>query len=289
MENRYVHEQVLNLTPSQKQKVLDTLSWNSLPENEHYRYDYFYNNCATKMPGVISRVFGDSVRFDGSYIKTDYTIRELTDLYLGGQPWGDLGIDICLGLPMDKVASPYEYMFLPDYVESGFAHATIMRDGQEQPLVKKRVAKHDAVTTQATSGLVHPLLVFTFLAVVIVIFSVLDVRKKSATMWLDVVLFSIVGLIGALLLFLWIFTDHAAAAKNMNILWALPSHVVIVFFLRKNPAWLRYYFGITAGICLLLLLFWWTLPQQLHYALIPLVIAIGTRALVRLQMRRVND
>jgi hypothetical protein len=58
------------------------------------------------------------VTFDGSLCNYDYTIRDLTDIYLNTQPWGDLGIDICLGLPMDKRASPYEYMYLPDYIES---------------------------------------------------------------------------------------------------------------------------------------------------------------------------
>ncbi|MCU0398242.1 MAG: DUF4105 domain-containing protein, partial [Cyclobacteriaceae bacterium] len=121
--NRYVHEQVLNLNTFQKQKLFDYLIWNAQPENQYYRYDYFYDNCATKLPEIVSKVFGDSVQFDGSYISTSYSIRQLTDLYLNYQPWGDLGIDICLGLPMDKKASPYEYMFLPDYVESGFDHA----------------------------------------------------------------------------------------------------------------------------------------------------------------------
>ncbi|HEY9048371.1 MAG TPA: DUF4105 domain-containing protein, partial [Ohtaekwangia sp.] len=42
--NRYIHEQVLNLTPAQKQKIYDFLQWNALPENEQYRYDYFFDN-----------------------------------------------------------------------------------------------------------------------------------------------------------------------------------------------------------------------------------------------------
>ena len=128
-DNRFVHEQILNLTPAQKQKVYDFLQWNALPDNRFYRYDYFYDNCATRIRDVFVNVFQDSVVFDGSYVQTNYTIRELTDLYLQDQPWGDLGIDICLGLHMDKTADPYEYMFLPDYIESAFDHATIYQDG----------------------------------------------------------------------------------------------------------------------------------------------------------------
>src|SRR5690606_19742857 len=99
--NRYIHEQVLNLSRERKQRLFDFLQWNARPENREYYYDYFYGNCATKIPEVVQKVFGDTVVFDGSHIKTNYSIRELTDLYLKEQPWGDLGIDICLGLPTD--------------------------------------------------------------------------------------------------------------------------------------------------------------------------------------------
>src|SRR6185369_1125225 len=102
--NRFVHEQVLNLTPEQKQKVADYLFWNMQPQNQTYRYDYFYNNCATKIRDVLKSSLKGEILFDSTFIKTNYTIRDLTDLYLGQQPWGDLGIDIGLGLPMDKKA-----------------------------------------------------------------------------------------------------------------------------------------------------------------------------------------
>jgi len=89
------------------------------------------------MRDVIKGVLKENVAFDSTYIKTNYTIRDLTDLYLHQQPWGDLGIDICLGLPMDKKASPHEYMFLPDYIENSFDHATNKTTGTL--LVKEKV------------------------------------------------------------------------------------------------------------------------------------------------------
>lgn len=139
-QNRYVHEQILNLNPNQKQQVRDYLYRNARPENAVYNYDYFYNNCATKVRDVFVELFGDSLKFNGSYVKTSYTIRDLTNIYLTKQPWGDLGIDICLGLPMDKKLSPFEYMFLPDFVESGFDHATL----NGNPIVKEKIAVYEA-------------------------------------------------------------------------------------------------------------------------------------------------
>lgn len=283
-ENRFIHEQILNLTPPQKQQVYDFLQWNALPENRFYRYDYFYDNCATRIRDVFVRVFKDSVEFDGSYVDTQHTIRELTDLYLAEQPWGDLGIDICLGLPMDKVADPYAYMFLPDYIESGFDHATIHNGNERVPLVARKFVAYEPREADPLRRLPHPLLVFSIVALAIAGISVIDIRRNKATRWLDIVLFGVTGLIGVLLLSLWLFTDHAAAARNLNILWALPTHLGVIFVLRRSSKFVRTYFLVTAILCLLLLLCWNLLPQMLNYALIPIVVAIGVRAFVRYKL-----
>ena len=282
--NRYVHEQVLNLTPAQAQKVFDYLMWNALPENMSYRYDYFYDNCATRIPAVVLAALGDSVRFDGSYIKTNYSIRDLTDIYLSQQPWGDLGIDVCLGLPMDKKASPYEYMFLPDYVESGFDHATIKNAEGTASLVKEKVSIYES-RAEIVKGPPHPLYVFSVFAVITIALSVWDVKRKKTSTWFDVILFGIIGLAGLLLFCLWFLTDHNAAARNMNLLWALPTHLVVVFAFIKNPKWLTKYFLVVSIITALLLGFWFLLPQKLNIALVPLVVAILARNFTQFKIR----
>jgi hypothetical protein len=282
--NRYVHEQVLNLTPTQTQKVFEYLVWNALPENASYRYDYFYDNCATKIPAVMLASLGDSVQFDGSYIKTDYSIRDLTDIYLAKQPWGDLGIDVCLGLPMDKNASPYEYMFLPDYVESGFDHATIKNDTATVPLVKRKRLVYQS-RDEVVTGPPHPLYVFSALAVVTIALSIWDVKRQKTSTWFDVILFGIIGLAGLLLFCLWFLTDHKAAARNMNLLWALPTHLIAVFAFIKNPKWLTNYFLVVSIITALLLGFWFFLPQKMNVALVPLVVAILARSFAQFKVR----
>jgi hypothetical protein len=263
---------------------MDSLSWNSLPENEGYLYDYFYDNCATKVPAVIKKVFGDSVTFDGSYVKTEYTIRELTDFYLDQQPWGDLGIDICLGLPMDKKITPYEYMFLPDYVESGFDHATILIDGKPTPLVKEKVIKHKSASPKSGAAAPVPFILFSVLCTIVIFISVRDFRVKRISVWIDAILLVATGLIGILLLFLWLFTDHDAAARNLNIFWAIPTHIIAAVALIRRPKWLTWYFGATFLISVVLLLSWAFLPQQLHYALIPIVISIAVRGFVNFRI-----
>ncbi len=285
--NRYVHEQVLNLTPAQTQKVFDYLTWNALPENMNYYYDYFYDNCATKIPAVVEAALGDSVQFDGSYIKTNYSIRDLTDIYLRQQPWGDLGIDVCLGLPMDKKASPYEYMFLPDYVESGFDHASIKNATGTVSLVKEKISVYES-RKEIVTGPPHPLYIFSAFAVICIVLSVWDVKRNKTSTWFDVIVFGILGLAGLLLFCLWMLTDHRAAARNMNLLWALPTHLITVFAFIKNPKWLTNYFLVVSIITALLLGTWFFLPQKLNLALMPLVVGILARAFAQFKVRKLN-
>lgn len=277
---RFIHEQILNLTLQQKQQVFEFLVWNIKPQNQSYRYDYFYNNCATKLRDVIKGVLKEDVAFDSTYIKTDYTIRNLTDLYLHQQPWGDLGIDICLGLPMDKKASPYEYMFLPDYIESSFDHATNTRLGQ--PLVKEKVIVYEPEKELIPFHWFHPWIVFGIFFAFASWLTLRDWQRKKTSTWFDLVLFLAVGLVGVLLFLLWAMTDHKAAANNFNLLWALPTHVVaaMALFKKEKPKWLRNYFLATSILTALLLGSWYLLPQMLNVFLIPVVGIILLRALI---------
>lgn len=279
--NRWVTEQVLDLSPDQKQKIFNFLEWNALPENETYRYDYFYNNCSNKVRDVFVEVLSDSIRFDSSFITTSYTIRQLTDLCLQDQPWGDLGIDICLGLPMDKKATPYEYMFLPDFLMSSFDHATIRRNGVEVPLVKQTISVFRSVPREVQKAAIQPLPVMLGFLLLTVILSVYDWRRKKLSLWFDTLLFGLIGIVGILLLTLWTATDHAAAAKNFNLLWALPTHVVMftVFAVKARP-FLRKYFLMVTVLTVILLLTWTILPQQMHPLLLPIVGSLGLRALL---------
>lgn len=280
--NRYVHEQVLDLSQPQKQRLFDFLQWNALPENRSYRYDYFYDNCATKIPAVLKQLFGDSLQFTYPHITTRYSFRQLTDLYLKYQPWGDLGIDLCLGLPMDKKATPYEYMFLPDYVEAGMDYALL----NGRPLVKEKNIAYASVPEELSAGWLTPLNVFTFLAVLTLALTVYDLRRKRISYLYDRLLFGITGLIGIILLLLWTATDHWAAAWNFNLVWAFPFHIIIVSLLRKPYNWITIYFKSMMIILLILLAFWIWLPQQLNYSLIPLVTGMAARAFVQYRLRR---
>ena len=288
-ENRFIHEQVLNLTSEQKQKLFAYLQWNAKPENASYYYDYFYDNCSTKIRDVLLEALGKDVIFDKTHITTDYTIRELTDFYLKDLPWGDLGIDICLGLPMDKKAAPLEYMFLPDFVESAFDHASIVQNDSTVALVKEKHITYEARASEPANSIPHPLYLSSFIALLGAGLAFWDFKRKKASRWFDMFLFGAAGLIGILLVLLWFFTNHKAAAMNFNLLWAFPVHFVAAIAMRRPPKWLTHYFLYTSIVIGLTLLSWSILPQKLHYALIPLVAIIGLRAFIQFYLRNRNS
>ena len=283
--NRSVYEDILNLMPDEKQALFEFLERNYLPENRVYQYDYFYDNCSTRIRDALEEALKRRIAWDHSHITTHYTIRDLVDLYAKDtQPWGDLGIDLALGLPMDKVADPYEYMFLPDYLRQGFLEASIKKQDTIIPLVKESVMINEAEPMVAiTRGFFTPFQVFGLLFFLGLFKTARDIRKEKFTVWFDVALFFLVGSIGTLLAFISFATDHAAAANNFNLMWAIPFHLPVALFLhfgRKIPA-LRFYFLVALIILLLLVVGSFTvIPQKIHFALVPLVFLLGIRCAV---------
>ncbi len=269
--NRSVREQYLHLSLEQKQSIIDKLSWNSLKENREYHYNYFFDNCSTRPRDVIQDALGGVIVFDSTFLgKERLTIRELTDLYiLDQQPWGDLGIDLCLGQRIDQKATAEEYMYLPEELEKAFDHAYIIENGERVPLVdEKKVVFQSAEIADAESWFVPRIFFVVLLLLGAVLLTVQRLRKKS-TRFFDGMLFISTSLVGWLGLFLWFLTDHYIADYNWNILWALPTNVIfgIALFWKKRPNWVRMYALALVLLYAVMLVGWNYIPQLLHYSM----------------------
>ena len=269
-ENRAMREQVFDLDSVQTMFVYQFLENNYLPENRHYRYHFFLDNCATRIRDLMMQTF------EGITLPEPQgtpTYRDLLHHYLKEHPWGKFWIDIALGLPTDQKTDMYAQMFLPDYVFDAFAN--VLHNGR--PVVKqtKDIFIPDQSAFQPNSP-ITPTIICCFILALAALF--LYVQKGSNVF--DFILFFIVGLVGVLVIFLWFFTDHTNTLNNLNIIWALPTHIVMTFFLlsRQRNNFTRKYFLITAIISMLLVVTWVFLPQRLNPSLIPVVLAIAMRA-----------
>ena len=277
-DNRFIYEQVLNLTQQEKQMVFDYLKNNSKPENADYLYNYVYDNCATKIRDVIKASLGDRVTFDTSYVEDGVTFRDLMDRYSEYQYWGDLGIDVGLGMPVDQEAQGEDYMFLPDYVYRSFDKSTIADSSGKRPLVLRTEKVYEATPQTYETPILTPFNFFALLFLFVGFITNIDFKKRRRSGWVDFLFFGIAGLAGWFLLFLWFGTEHLSQ-WNLNVLWALPTHLIAVFLLRKDRyrPLLKQYFKYTSILYVLLIVTWGFLPQPIHPSLVPFVLMLTLR------------
>lgn len=279
-ENRWIKEQVLNLTKSEKQAVSDFLWNNALPENKKYKYDFFFDNCATKIRDVLQEVLGNNLEYKDDYIMEELSFRDLIQQNLQANTWGSLGIDLALGAVIDRKAKPIEYQFLPDYIHKGATHAVIHRNNDAEPLVKsaKDLFKSKPLPSQ-NNMLFSPLFVLGILGLLIVYITYRDYKKKSRSRLLDIILFIFTGLIGLFLLFLWFATDHTATANNYNLLWAFPISIFMVVAIaqRNISLFLKRYVFLLILLLVLLTIHWISGVQVFAIGLLPLLIALAIR------------
>ncbi|WP_121908444.1 lipoprotein N-acyltransferase Lnb domain-containing protein [Ulvibacter antarcticus] len=285
-QNRWVKKQVLDLTSSEKQELFDFLQNNAKPENKKYKYDFFYDNCATRMRDVLSGVLGDKLEYKTDHIIEDYTFRQLIQKNVNANSWGSLGMDVAIGAVVDRKASPLEYQFLPEYVFKAAENAVIHRNGNDVPLVKQTVDVVSETENMPSSNFfTSPLFIFGCLGLLIVFTTIRDNKKQTRSRFLDLVIFFVTGIIGILLLLLWFATDHSATANNYNLLWAVPLSLIFIFaIIKRHPkTWLRRYVLFLILCLTLLTIHWITGVQEFAIGLLPLLIALGIRYLYLMQ------
>jgi hypothetical protein len=277
IESRSIAEQVLQLSCEEKQKLYTALQINALEENRRYHYDFLFDNCTTRARDIVARNTNTPVIFKNILPKERPTFRNLIHSYLnkGNEYWSKLGIDILLGVKLDKKVSNQQAMFLPDWLLKGFDSAIV----NSHPLVTPRQPVLEMPSLLSKASFLTPGIVFWLLFIAIA--SLSFIKSKWARTMLgifDFLFFFILGLAGLLLLFMWFGTDHTVCRDNFNLLWALPTHVAMAFLVHKNSGWIKIYFTVVFWINITLALAWFFLPQQLNNALIPLLLLIIYRS-----------
>ncbi|MDP9348392.1 MAG: DUF4105 domain-containing protein, partial [Gemmatimonadota bacterium] len=134
--NRAVWAQELNLTPRQKVALRDFLEWNERPENRFYRYDYYYDNCSTRIRDALNRVLGGQIRAETQSVSSGTTYRWHTRRLTAGDLPTYTGLYLGLAQPSDRTISRWEEMFLPMKLREHLGRMKVRGpDGREVPLV----------------------------------------------------------------------------------------------------------------------------------------------------------
>jgi hypothetical protein len=223
-----VQEQELLLNASQKEQIYTYLQWNAQPEHKYYKYDFFFDNCATRIRDIFPKNLNPGFSF-GRTVPADskLTFRHIMNKYFYCRPWERVGCNILLGSRIDKVMSNEDIMFLPDYLRDGVAGATV--NGKKISTVPVVILPGN----MPPAGFNWPLVLTSVLALLTIVG--LTVRPlRWLGRFMSVSLLFVTGLLGCLILVMWFGTDHKACGDNFNVLWLMPTNIIIAFFNPKG-------------------------------------------------------
>ena len=274
VEGRGITEQILNLSEQEKYDIKHALIENLKEENKYYKYDFFYDNCTTRLRDIISKNKQPTPILP--YVMPEKTrFRQAIHIYLNKseQHWSKLGIDLLLGAKTDKIMSAEEQEFLPENLMSAFDQCT------NQKLVSEKVQlTPPTFIDQITKPLFTPNFCFWIFFAVVFSFSFVKNKLVSIiTTGLDFTILFFTGALGILFIFMWFGTDHIMTKNNYNILWALPTNLIAAFFIKSKLKIVRNYFVFLAYFLSLVLICWNFLPQQLNVSLIPIILSLMVR------------
>ena len=248
---RSVTEQELFLDPLQKQKIVQYLNENIRPENRAYKYDFFMDNCATRLRDIIDKnVSGfkwDTGKSSGK------TFRDIIKEYQQGLPWTDFGIDLIIGSPADRKTTLSEEAFIPDYLSAAIEQARYQDPRQTSLQFRKTDILKFKMPKESNLFFLTPLFIFGILLMfeINIFFRVLRGQydrwiPKYDTFWMVVIAMSSV-----LMLFMWWGTDHIPTRNNWNVLWANPLFLVW-FFCRESMFKIKKALFLLLAFCLVI-------------------------------------
>jgi len=273
-EKRSVYEQVLNLSQEGKNKLFMALLENAKPENREYRYNFFIDNCATRVRDMIERNGGGTVRFTENH--PTKTFRDLIKEFHHSFRWIDLGIDLLVGKKADQPVSSYGQMFLPDYLKDQFAKAEITVDGKAQPLVLETHTLVEFPNSKLNSDLQWPAIVFGSLFLIVSGISVRSFLRKTNNDRLDYWLLGLSGFAGLIIGWFTLYSEHPAMSPNYNLLWAFPANLFFAF-VWSNKKWrdkTRYYFWLSGALLLLSFVIGQTFNPAVYFIILTLLVRV---------------
>jgi len=279
-EKRFVLSQKINLDAAETKKLLTLIDENIKPENVKYRYDFFYDDCSTRIRDLIENAIGSKLLYPPAETGKRPTFRAMVGKYQASFPWLNFGINLIMGSPGDKKALWRDRMFLPIDMKNGLSEAVVNRSGKMIPLLRNPDVLLDFEGASVKQNfLTSPVVVFTLLMIFIIIISSFMSTRRANNIT-DIIIYSVFSVLSFLMIFFNFFTDHQQMKWNLNILWLnplIPICLILIILNKKETFWFRILFFITTAF----LVVHFILPQAFNVAFLPLMIILLVRSSVR--------
>ena len=258
--NRSVWVQELEMAPQARRELQEFLEWNERPENRFYHYDYYRDNCSTRIRDALDRALGGRIHQTTQSALTNRTYRFHTLRLTANDPPVYSGLLLALGQPVDRPISAWEEMFLPLAMREHLRELTVAgKDGAAVPLVKSERTLFEA--TEPTPPSTPPFWLPFYLGIGLALggsaYGLATRARHSRPARLGFLMLTwiwvlVTGTAGVVLAGLWGLTDHAAAYYNENILQmnilALPLVWLLPGFVRRKRSSARFTLGLATAI-----------------------------------------
>ena len=276
MRGSSVYQQVLNLTQSEKERLLTILENNYLPENRIYRYNYFYDNCTTRARDKIEECIEGKVVYPDSLSGKSY--RSIVHEFTAGSPWDEFGIDLCLGAEADKEINKRQQMFSPFYMKYYASNAYIVdAGGTRRPLILDETKIVDVEPEEVQPGFILSPLMCGALFLALCVVMAWGQWKTQRIWWgWDIVLYGLQGLAGCIIAFLFFFSVHPTVGSNWLLILFNPIPLLYLpFMVYKAVKRKKDYYHV--GNMVYLTLFITVLPfcgQEFNLTVLPLALGL---------------
>jgi hypothetical protein len=229
--------QWLALPAGEARELAAALAENARPENAHYRYDYFLDNCSTRVRDVIDRAINGALRAATFTRASGTTFRWHTRRLLGPDVASYTGIEIALGEPADRPITAWEEMFLPAKVQQYVREVRIHdASGAERPLVASEQTVYTAAHVEPTRPPRYFALDLCVGVALGGIALLLGVRAANGGRGARIGLASfaavwglLAGIVGVLLIVAWTATLHIFWKRNENLFQFEPLALLVAF------------------------------------------------------------
>ncbi len=284
---RSVWEQTLTMNPEEKNRLFRALLTNALPQNRSYRYDFFYDNCATRVREMVLNALESPLVVRDQEPSGPLSFRQAIHPFLVLKPWTRLGLDLILGAPADEATDLWSLMFLPDHLMNGFGSLQLQPEtGAGASLVSETNQLLEFNDPKPLPGGLSPALSLWLVAILILLLTLAQRYGVMPMRWLNPLLFLLAGVTGLLIGYLSFVSQHVATGDNWNFLWANPLWFFLVT--NVNGFWKRLIAWGLLGMLLFLIVFSWSLPQEFPLELIPVWLILSMRLTLDLFRKRLG-
>lgn len=231
--DRETIEQDLDLTPAERAELAAFVANQALEENRYYRYEYFRDNCSTRVRDVLDRILGGSLQGRFTPLRTEWTYRSESVRLTGPTMFSQAGIDIALGPRADEPLTAWEAMFVPMRLRDYLREVTVpSAAGGTKPLVSEERVVHVSQRIPEPEerrglalGAWGPVL-GAWMLILAPMSAAARRRTRIPAATMALLFYGVAGLVGLVVLGMWLGSAHVFWYENLGLLLCSPVALV---------------------------------------------------------------